>query len=280
MLCLFCDSNGPFSTVEHIIPESLGNDDLVLKGHVCDGCQRYFGKEVERFVLEKSPIAFWRTLLGITTKKGKLPRADLSQPQSQRGILPSRSEHHDDLALEACPDGSARITTISAELAHQFATGARNEMRLVLTPHVLYMLGRFLCKVGLELACFADPEDVRSPRFDLARRYARIGPWNPIWPVLWYQAGRLDRLSVLRSAGGEQFFESECFNYWLGDVSGHRLFEFGIGTDRFALALDDAFCPLLLKARVSDPSCRILCFSPESLNPREPRGTTGKGGST
>ncbi len=36
--CLFCGSNGPFLRLEHIIPESLGNDDLVLQGEVCDVC--------------------------------------------------------------------------------------------------------------------------------------------------------------------------------------------------------------------------------------------------
>ena len=58
--CLFCGNDGPFTTVEHIIPESLGNDDLVLEGEVCDSCQRYFGKEVEKYVLSHTPLAFWR----------------------------------------------------------------------------------------------------------------------------------------------------------------------------------------------------------------------------
>lgn len=39
MACLFCSSHGRCSTVEHVIPESLGNDDLMLAGHVCDGCK-------------------------------------------------------------------------------------------------------------------------------------------------------------------------------------------------------------------------------------------------
>jgi len=78
MKCLFCESNGPFNTVEHIIPEALGNDDLVMSGHVCDACQSYFGKEVEKYVLSKTPIGFWRVFLAIRGKKGKLPTIDLS----------------------------------------------------------------------------------------------------------------------------------------------------------------------------------------------------------
>ena len=50
--CLYCKAEESFTTVEHVIPESLGNDDLLLKGDVCDVCQAYFGKEVKRYVLE------------------------------------------------------------------------------------------------------------------------------------------------------------------------------------------------------------------------------------
>ena len=75
--CLYCRSDGPFSTQEHLIPESLGNDELVLIGEVCDACQRYFGKEVERYVPDKTPIAVWRVLLQIPTKKRHQPSVDI-----------------------------------------------------------------------------------------------------------------------------------------------------------------------------------------------------------
>jgi hypothetical protein len=38
---------------EHVVPESRGNDGLILIGAVC---QRYFDKEVERYVLDKKPL--------------------------------------------------------------------------------------------------------------------------------------------------------------------------------------------------------------------------------
>jgi len=37
----------------HVVPESLGNDRLILIGAVC---QRYFDKEVERYVPDKKPL--------------------------------------------------------------------------------------------------------------------------------------------------------------------------------------------------------------------------------
>lgn len=265
MPCLFCNSDGPFTTVEHVIPESLGNDNLVLEGHVCDGCQRYFGKEVEHFVLNKSPIAGWRAMLGTTTKKGKRPKVDLSQPPEQRGILPCVHPYHDDIAFEVQEDESVAITKMSEELAGQVERGERSQFRFVLTPHVLYMLGRFLCKVGLELVCTTDPAEARSGRFDAARKYARLGPWNPLWRILWYQAGSLDQLKVWKRDEHGILVESECYTYWLADVRQHRIFEFGIGTDRFTIALDEALCPMLLEAQIADPACKVLWYSPESL---------------
>lgn len=80
------------SYAEHVISKSLGNDDLVLSGAVCDACQRYFGKEVEGFVLDKTPIAIWRVLLQIRTKKGNQPSVDTRQPREEKGSISDRHE--------------------------------------------------------------------------------------------------------------------------------------------------------------------------------------------
>lgn len=80
MNCIFCDSTGPFTTREHIIPESLDNDDLIITGSVCDSCQNYFGKEVEKFVLSKTPFAFWKVIYSIKAKKGVVASVGLSLP--------------------------------------------------------------------------------------------------------------------------------------------------------------------------------------------------------
>ena len=86
-LCLFCKNEAKFRTKEHIIPESLGNDKDILHNAVCDKCQNYIGREVEKLALEKTNIAIWRTYLGITTKKKKLPSVNLDPPL--KGIIPS-----------------------------------------------------------------------------------------------------------------------------------------------------------------------------------------------
>jgi len=50
MRCLFCKCPSDDATsVEHIVPESLGNRRHILpRGAICDRCNNYFSREVER----------------------------------------------------------------------------------------------------------------------------------------------------------------------------------------------------------------------------------------
>lgn len=175
MQCVFCKSDGPF-TIEHIIPESLGNDDLVLKDQVCSNCNNYFSREVEAEVLNKSPIAFWRVFLGIRTKKKLLPSVDLSQPKRQGGILPSVHKSHDDgISFTAYEDSSVSLTVADRSLYEEIMRGDRNEFRFVFTPRLLMAMGRFLCKMGVELLCLNDVVRAKSSEFERARKFARFG---------------------------------------------------------------------------------------------------------
>lgn len=73
--CLFClKSDVPFKKIEHIIPESLGNDDFTLEpGFVCDFCNQYFGSKVESYVLNIPPFNIERVATIVKTKKGNVP---------------------------------------------------------------------------------------------------------------------------------------------------------------------------------------------------------------
>src|SRR5580704_5356745 len=75
MRCIFCrvDSSASVSR-EHIIPESLGNTSLILpKGVVCDKCNNYFSREIERPFLESESIRVMRFHQGLESKKGRVP---------------------------------------------------------------------------------------------------------------------------------------------------------------------------------------------------------------
>lgn len=49
MQCIFCHKDSSTSkSIEHIIPESLGNKEHFLpKGYVCDECNHYFAIKIE-----------------------------------------------------------------------------------------------------------------------------------------------------------------------------------------------------------------------------------------
>src|SRR6476620_6715883 len=71
MRCIFCKADSKLSrSVEHVIPESLGNSTLVLpKGVVCDPCNNYFSREVEKPFLEAPAIRIMRFHQALESKK-------------------------------------------------------------------------------------------------------------------------------------------------------------------------------------------------------------------
>ncbi|WP_336731792.1 HNH endonuclease [Chryseobacterium sp. VD8] len=75
MNCIFCKKNSDNSkSVEHIIPQSLGNDNHILeKGIVCDACNNYFSTKIEREVLDLPYFRSLRNRNYIPNKKKKIP---------------------------------------------------------------------------------------------------------------------------------------------------------------------------------------------------------------
>jgi len=74
--CIFCKADSGGSTsVEHIIPESLGNEAHTLPpGVVCDRCNNYFGLKIEKPLLDSGTFRFLRGAMRIPSKKGRVPR--------------------------------------------------------------------------------------------------------------------------------------------------------------------------------------------------------------
>ena len=76
--CIFCNQDSTNSeSVEHIIPESLGNEELILdKGIVCDKCNNYFSREIESPVLNLDGFKQLRFYELIESKRGRIPNSD------------------------------------------------------------------------------------------------------------------------------------------------------------------------------------------------------------
>jgi hypothetical protein len=75
--CILCGSGSSFTSEEHIIPHSLGNDIVVLgKGWVCDKCNNVCSA-FENKVLSHSILGFERCRLGVFTKRNKPAHAEI-----------------------------------------------------------------------------------------------------------------------------------------------------------------------------------------------------------
>jgi hypothetical protein len=73
--CIFCKQDTSRSrSTEHIIPESLGNEEHVLPaGVVCDPCNNYFARKIELPVLESDMMRLIRADMRIPNKRGLVP---------------------------------------------------------------------------------------------------------------------------------------------------------------------------------------------------------------
>ena len=94
--CIFCrQHDGGFTSVEHVLPESLGNIELVLpRGVVCDRCNT-LGSRYEQDLLLFPPIALYKVIQGQVNKKGRRPSLNwdgvtVSSPSSGHIVVEHR----------------------------------------------------------------------------------------------------------------------------------------------------------------------------------------------
>lgn len=235
--CLFCKCSGPFTTSEHIIPASLGNDTEILEGLVCDICQNYLGREIEKLALDKTPFAFWRTYLGIKTSKGRLPSVDLTP--YIKGRIPSFHPLTDEICISAFPDGTTSFDIEDPIKFHYILSGDKSSFRIVLSPWHLNIMGRFLGKIGLEFLAQFNHDLAFEAKFDELRTFVRYGSTKYLWPIFMGQLGKIDELKGPLIDRGE-FFEQEieCYKYSFGiSKDDEYIFAFSIGIDIFLICL-------------------------------------------
>src|SRR5687768_11026180 len=75
MHCIFCKAASSSSrSREHILPESLGNLEHTLPcGVVCDHCNNYFARKLEKPILDSPIFQLLRADMQIANKKGRVP---------------------------------------------------------------------------------------------------------------------------------------------------------------------------------------------------------------
>ena len=201
--CLFClAENRSFTRVEHIIPESLGNDDTLLEaGFVCDICNQYFGSKIENVVINAPPFGVERVAFDIKTKKGKHPFFD-SAPHFQ--LYPTNVR--DQIAILGSVDFLDHLSISN---------------RLILPNNREHdtLTARLLLKIGLELLVDSDAIDPYEPRFDLARRYARAPKSNDRWQMSYGVFPYKDELSITRYDSEGPIHTEQLYRYEIGMLS-------------------------------------------------------------
>jgi hypothetical protein len=186
MRCIFCKQDSSTSrSVEHIIPESLGNSDHILPiGTVCDGCNNYMAREVEKPLLDSLYFRERRFYAGLTNKKGRIPLIEGIHLQSLARVELMKTPHEPQISIGVASDSDeSRWVNSIANKEYGgliIPTGTKPDD---------YVLSRFIAKIGLEALAHravnvpgALKEIVEKPELDELRRYVRRGSLGSSWP--------------------------------------------------------------------------------------------------
>lgn len=180
MRCIFCKSNSDDTkSVEHIIPESLGNKEHVLRnGIVCDSCNQYFASKVEKPVLESPYFVNVRYRNFIESKKNRIPLGRASMGMDANIFLDRSQEGH----------------SIIIENSDTVSKIIRGEITQMFIPHYdepivgNKEMSRFLGKMALEALAHGVrgeqsllEEIVDTVELDLIRNYVRLGHKPSMW---------------------------------------------------------------------------------------------------
>lgn len=232
MRCLFCKADSSRSrSVEHIIPESLGNSRHILgRGVVCDGCNNYFAKGVEKPFLESPGVKTLRFEQELLSKKGRVPTiGGLLSPGVPVEV--TRFPKLELTSVAVPPDAFERvIAQKSGQLliptAGPWPTGS--------------VLSRFMAKIALEsMAARLETSEggldylCGEAQLDPLRDHARRGT-TPIWPVHVRQLYPSDGYIVDASGDRQQIVHESDF---LVTAAGEWYFVLALFGTEFAINL-------------------------------------------
>lgn len=149
MKCIFCHKDSSKSkSVEHIIPESLGNKEHILpQGYVCDECNHYFAIKIERPLLDQAYFVSLRFRNEILTKKGKLVK--------QKMVFPSAAKCTD--VIMRTTDEGLIASFDDEEIYQSIQRGRCHKMYALFLPEPEYpndLMSRFLAKCAYEYLLF------------------------------------------------------------------------------------------------------------------------------
>jgi hypothetical protein len=211
MNCIFCHNISDNSkSIEHIVPESLGNKHTVLwRGAVCDKCNNYFATKIEKELLKQPYFISVRHRNIIKTKKEHYVPQD---------VLLINKKGHSNLALFQYY-GSYENTNWQC-VENEKSLGLKNCLiePVIFEPEANnYILSRFLAKCAFEFLVFRTKKEnfiefseyLKNEQFEPLRKYARFGEGCKFWP---YSQRRI-------------YGEGDLFQRFYGDKIVERLIE-------------------------------------------------------
>ncbi|AJK45382.1 hypothetical protein BGL_1c08490 [Burkholderia plantarii] len=181
MRCIFCKVDSFDSrSVEHIIPESLWNTKQILpKGVVCDKCNNYFARNVEKPLLDSPALTHLRFHEAIPNKRGRIPEIGGL-------ILPGHV-----VRMQRHTDGPYVASVAVPPVALDEIMGGKSSTLILpidVEPPATQIVSRFLAKVAIEALAqrlLNSPGGVDyvvdEVQFDPIRNFARIGQPRE-WP--------------------------------------------------------------------------------------------------
>jgi len=189
MNCIFCKNDSSASiSVEHIIPESLGNKDHTLPhGIVCDKCNNYFARKVEKPLLDSEYFTHSRFRNLLPNKRGRIPPIE-------NLFLLAPNPNPIRLGMGRQADGESYIYPMDEEslkgfLAHVQTHGRGSLMCPAPASAEPSLVARFLAKVGLEVLAHKvigvpgwEKGVIFKQELDEIRHFARYGDRNKNWP--------------------------------------------------------------------------------------------------
>ena len=229
--CIYCrGSDGDFGTEEHVIPESLGGDAMVIRNCVCAACNNRLST-LDKALLDFEPLAMLRAVFGPMTKKGKFPKARLR-----------------DIDIERTAPRHVRITQKTGKPLPAPAPEEDGSVRFTVTgtgtkPADPVLLGRALFKIALGLVAHdAGPAAALDSRYDAARAFVMTGAPFATHLVMvptakphgqirtWWQPSAEGTLVALNLFGLELGFSLEPSPVRIPDeVDGVRILSFWLG---------------------------------------------------
>ncbi len=148
--------------------------------------------------------------------------------------------------------------------------GKRDRFTFVLSPLVLFMMGRFFCKVGTELVCLGDPELARSDTFSQARSFSRFGDCEGLWPIFHFQSGSLRDLKEQRTDSQGIIEEVFCYHYRLVEVASiYTLLSLAVGTDTWIICLNDPYPTPIIRSAFPDQTLNLVWYDEEETKPKK-----------